>query len=47
MIGFPVKGTCYISGDSNGKHDRARFLYEEEAQSLAYQFVREGVPIDE
>jgi hypothetical protein len=47
MIGFPVNGTCYINGDSNGKHDRARCHYEEEAQSLAYHFVREGVARDE
>jgi hypothetical protein len=46
-IGFLVNGACYISGGSNGTHNRARFHHEEEAQSLAYHCAREGVARDE
>jgi hypothetical protein len=50
MMGIPVNGPCYISGDNQSvlaNTTEPGSTLKKKSQSIAYHFVREGVANDE
>ncbi len=50
MMGIPVNGPCYISGDNKSvlaNTTEPGSTLKKKSQSIAYHFVREGVARDE
>ena len=50
MMGIPVNGPCYISGDNQSvlaNTTNPGSTLKKKSQSIAYNFVREGVARDE